>query len=180
MKTLNDKKQFKQAIDLFYTYEQKNDEKNISDAAINQVLKSFTNIKDFRGASLIHFYMQSGDITRAQEIFDKTKMKTTGIYGAMMKGFIKNQMLNKAIDIFNEISNPDEANFVLLFNACAQLRTQEALIIVKKVFSNLPKCHENSLNIMINAFDAFIKCDDLSNAEQIFPKLKIYTNSCGN
>jgi hypothetical protein len=74
MKKFNDRKEYKRALDLFYEYEQK-DIRMISNPAINQALKSSTNIKDFQGgsdiynryssridknsfilASLIHFY----------------------------------------------------------------------------------------------------------------------------
>ncbi|CAF3990015.1 unnamed protein product [Rotaria sp. Silwood1] len=74
MKNLNDRKEYRKALDLFYEYEHKNKEM-ISDVVINQALKSFTNIKDFQGglhifkkyssriennnyiiASLIHLY----------------------------------------------------------------------------------------------------------------------------
>ncbi|CAF1570069.1 unnamed protein product [Rotaria magnacalcarata] len=83
MKKLNDRKEFKQAVELFHKYEHKNSE-IISDVAIDQALKSFTNMEDFQGgsdiyqrylcrienncftlASIIHFYMQSGDVNRA-------------------------------------------------------------------------------------------------------------------
>jgi hypothetical protein len=74
MRKFNNRKEYKRALDLFYEYEQKNI-RMISDPAINQALKSSTNIKDFQAgsdiynryssridknsfilASLIHFY----------------------------------------------------------------------------------------------------------------------------
>ncbi|CAF3007119.1 unnamed protein product [Rotaria sp. Silwood2] len=74
MQNLNRRKEYRKALDLFYEYEHKNKEM-ISVVAINQALKSLTNIKDFQGglhiyekyssrieknnyivASLIHFY----------------------------------------------------------------------------------------------------------------------------
>jgi hypothetical protein len=53
MKKLNDKKQFKRALDLFYECEQKNSE-IISSLVISQALKSFTKMEDFQGGSYIH------------------------------------------------------------------------------------------------------------------------------
>lgn len=53
IKKLNDRKQYKQALDLFYENEQKNSEM-ISDPAINQALKASTNMKDFQGGSDIY------------------------------------------------------------------------------------------------------------------------------
>ncbi|CAF3724675.1 unnamed protein product, partial [Rotaria sordida] len=73
----------------------------------NQILKSFTNIKDFQSgadihetylshieknsftiASPIHFYMQCEDVNRAEQIYNKSKKNTMDIYGAMRKGLI--------------------------------------------------------------------------------------------
>ncbi|CAF3506660.1 unnamed protein product [Rotaria sp. Silwood1] len=198
MKNLNDRKEYRKALDLFYEYEHKNKEM-ISDVVINQALKSFTNIKDFQGglhifkkyssriennnyiiASLIHLYMQSGDINRAEQIYNRSKTKTMGIYGAMMKGLIKNNMFNETIDLFFKISNPDETIFVLFFHACARLGTKEALILVKKVLLNLPNNYNENKYILTTAFDAFVKCDDLLSAEQIFPKIKRNAISYGN
>jgi pentatricopeptide repeat protein len=89
-------------------------------------------------------------------------------------------MFNETIDLFFKISNPDETNFVLFFNACARIGTDETLILVKKVLSNLPNCYSENLNILTTVFDAFIKCDDLSNAEKLFSKIKRSTSSYGN
>ncbi|CAF4362564.1 unnamed protein product, partial [Rotaria sordida] len=77
-------------------------------------------IKDdyYISASLIHLYMQCGDITNAQLLFDTTTKKN--IINIFLKGYIKNNQPNKAIDLFNEIKNPNEIIINLLFNACAQ------------------------------------------------------------
>ena len=47
-------------------------------------------------------------------------------------GYVDNNLPEKAIHLFNEIENPDDVNLILLFNACAQLKTKEALDLVKK------------------------------------------------
>ncbi|CAF3656312.1 unnamed protein product [Rotaria sp. Silwood1] len=198
MKKLNDRKEFRKALVLFNEYEDKNSG-IISDVAINQALKSFTNIEDFQGgsyiyikyssriekncfilASLIHFYMQFGDVNRAEQIYNKSNNKTMGIYGAMMKGLIKNNMLNETINIFFKISNPDEIIFILFFHACARIGTKETLNLVKKVLSNIPNCYRKNSNILTTAFDAFIKCGDLSSAELIFSNIKRNRISYGN
>ncbi|CAF0880691.1 unnamed protein product [Adineta steineri] len=198
MKKFNDKKQFQNALKLFYQCEKSN-HGMISGAAVSQALKSCTNMKDFQSglilhqrysslieknkyslSSLIHFYMQLGDVNHAQILFDKLKNKTVGIYGAMMKGYIKNNMPQKAIDIYFQITNPDEKNISLLFNACARIATDETLNLVKKVLSNLPDRYQNDEYILTTAFDVFIKSNDLSNAERIFSKLPQNTISYGN
>ncbi len=54
-------------------------------------------------------------------------------------GYIENNLANKAIDLFNEIKNPDEICVTLLFNACAQLGTAEALNLTKKISKDIEK-----------------------------------------
>jgi hypothetical protein len=53
MKKLNDKKEFQKALDLFDQYKEKTSE-ILSAIAINQALKSCTNINDFQRGSTIH------------------------------------------------------------------------------------------------------------------------------
>ncbi|CAF3918289.1 unnamed protein product, partial [Rotaria sp. Silwood1] len=59
------------------------------------------------------------------------------MYGAMMKGYIVNNMPNKAIALFNVINDPDKVIVTLFFNACAQLGTNKELNLVKTVASNI-------------------------------------------
>ena len=47
-------------------------------------------------------------------------------------------MPQRAIDLFFEIDKPNEFIFTIFFNACAQLRTKNALTMGKKVFAQLP------------------------------------------
>ena len=70
-------------------------------------------------------------------------------------------MAEKAIDLFNQIENPDEIVVILLFNACAQLGTKEALAVVKKVAQEMPKSfHSTSLyfNISTGCIDEMWRC----------------------
>jgi len=120
MKSLNDNKQYKKALDLFDKHK-KNELETFSSFIITQALKACAHIGDLqRGAtihhlissrikddmyilaSLIYLYskfqpeffvlfcfsstVQSGDVTRAQSLFDTTTKKTLPMYGAMMKG----------------------------------------------------------------------------------------------
>src|SRR5271163_340198 len=77
-------------------------------------------------------------------------------------------MVNKAIDLFNEIKNPNEVIIVLLFNACAQLETQEALNLVKKVLSQIPKSFHSNDYLLTSLIDALMKCGDVNYAQSLF------------
>jgi hypothetical protein len=83
-------------------------------------------------------------------------------------GYIKNNLANKAIDLFNQIKNPDELNITVLFNACAQLRTDEALSLVKKISKDIPKSFYSNPRLVTSLLDALMKCGDVQHAELLF------------
>lgn len=60
---------------------------------------------------------------------------------------------------------------VLLFNVCAQLKTKEALALVKKVSSDMPLVFMTNAHLTTSLIDALIKCDDVETAEKIFNRL---------
>ncbi|CAF1221969.1 unnamed protein product [Adineta steineri] len=165
MKKLNDKKEFKKAIDLFSKAEEKFNE-TISALSINQVLRCFTNKRDFQGVSLIHFYMDFGNVNVAEELFNKSKTKTIFMCGAIMKE-------NKAIDLFHEIKNPDEVNIILLFNACAQLANKEALHLTEKVLKQIHESFKSNPRLSTSLLDALMKCGGgVADAQLLFSKSK--------
>ncbi|CAF4388914.1 unnamed protein product [Rotaria magnacalcarata] len=86
----------------------------------------------------------------------------------VLKGYIKNKQANKAIDLFNEIENPDDVNMIILFNACAQLKTKEALNLVKKISKQIPKSFYSNPHLSTSLLDALMKCGDVAHAESLF------------
>ena len=76
--------------------------------------------------------------------------------------------------------NPDEIMINLLFNACAQVGTPEALELTKKVSKEMPKsCYSND-RITNSLLDALINCGDCSYAEICFSELPKRVESYGN
>ncbi|CAF2053131.1 unnamed protein product, partial [Rotaria magnacalcarata] len=82
--------------------------------------------------------------------------------------YVDNNLPEKAIDLFNEIENPDDVNMILLFNACAQLRTKEALDLVKKISKQIPKSFYSNPHLLTSLLDALMKCGDVTHAESLF------------
>ncbi|CAF0963616.1 unnamed protein product [Adineta steineri] len=188
MKSFNDNKQFNKTIELFDKLI-KNDTNMLSSFNITQVLKACAHLKDIQHgkmihhlissrikdddyilASLIHLYMQCGDTINAELLFDTATKKSLSMYAAMMKGYIKTNQANKAIDLFNEIKNPDEVIIILLFNACAQLANKETLHLIKDVTSKIPKSFYLNSYLLTSQIDALMKCRDIPNAEALFGK----------
>ncbi|CAF3141046.1 unnamed protein product [Rotaria socialis] len=183
MKLMDDKKQFNKALELFDKHKDKSIDRS-SNMILTQILKACAGIGDLqRGstihrlvssrlendsyllASLIHLYMQCGEVAQAQSLFDVSTKKTLSIYGAMMKGYIKNNQADNVVDLFKRIKNPDEIIIILLFNACAQLGTDEALNLIKQVLSKTPKSFESNSYLLTSLLDALMKCGDVKQAE---------------
>ncbi|CAF1392754.1 unnamed protein product [Rotaria sordida] len=190
IKSFNEKKQFKKTLELFDKYKE-NDVKNLSSFIITQALKACTQMGDLQrgliihclissriktdcyiSGSLIHLYMQCSDVVRAQSVFDMSKNKTIIMYGAMMKGYIKNNKAEKALQLFNKIHAPDEVIILLLFNACAQLETLDALNLTKKVSKEIPKSFFSNPRLLTSLLDALMKCGDVNSAESLFNNSK--------
>ena len=77
-------------------------------------------------------------------------------------------MPTEAIRLFKEIKDPDEVNVTLLFNACAQLGTPEALSLVKAVSSKMSTLCHSSSQLSTSLVDALMQCGDTHQAELVF------------
>ena len=95
-------------------------------------------------------------------------------------GLIKLKMFQKAIDLFEKISDPDEVLVLLLFNACAQVSTTGSLSLATDVYSRIPSSFHRNPRLSAAAFDMFLKHDSLLEAEQLFAKMKNNVISYGN
>ena len=87
---------------------------------------------------------------------------------AFCLGYIRNNQANKAIDLFSEIKNPNEVIINLMFNACAQLQTTEALNLTKKICKEMPQPFHSDPYILTSLLDVFMKCGDVANAQSLF------------
>jgi hypothetical protein len=77
-----------------------------------------------------------------------------------LKGYIKNNQANKAVDLFNH-----------LFNACAQLGTKQALNLVERLYKEMPKDFCSDPYLLTSLLDVFMKCGDVSKAQLLFDKI---------
>ena len=139
--------------------------------------------------SLIDALMKCDDVKSAEAVFDGSRHKSISMHGAMMQGmhlhqfmhmilvnvvasvgYIKNEMPEKAIDLFKQIKDPNEVIVTLLFSACAQLPSQQSLSLVKTVWKKYQ--HTSLLNnhAFTALIDALMKCGDVQGAEAIFDK----------
>ncbi|CAF3967721.1 unnamed protein product, partial [Rotaria sordida] len=140
---------------------------NLTKKVSKEIPKSFFS-NPYLSTSLLDALMKCGDVNSAESLFNNSKEKSLSIYGAMMKGYMKNNMPDKVIDLFNKIQAPDEIIIMLLFNACAQLDTPAALNLAKKVSKEIPKSFLSNSNLSTSLLDALMKCGDVEYAQTLF------------
>ena len=85
-------------------------------------------------------------------------------------GYIKNDRSNEAITLFREIKHPNDIILNLLFNACAQLGTENAFNLAKNVFEASPKDVHSNVYVFTSMLSASMKCGDVAYAESLFNK----------
>ncbi|CAF4406355.1 unnamed protein product, partial [Rotaria magnacalcarata] len=83
-------------------------------------------------------------------------------------GYVDNNLPEKAIGLFNKVENFDDVNVNILFNACAQLKTKEAIDLVKKTSKQIPKSFYLNPHLLTSLLDALVKCGDVAHAESLF------------
>lgn len=87
-------------------------------------------------------------------------------------------MFQKAIDLYRRIDKPNEVNMVLLFNACANLRTKAALALVNHVWSKMPSSFYSNPFLITSLIDALMKHGDVEAAEAVFKQRQDHGLSC--
>ncbi|CAF1366668.1 unnamed protein product [Rotaria sordida] len=123
--------------------------------------------------SAIHMLIKFGDIQNAENLFQSIKKKDIITYGAMMKGYIENQMSEKALNVFKQINiELDNRTYAIVFNACAELANDRAIKIGKKVLGEMPRNFRNDNVVLTSAINMLIKFGDIQNAENLFQSIK--------
>ncbi|CAF4716592.1 unnamed protein product, partial [Rotaria socialis] len=54
--------------------------------------------------SALHMLMKFGNVQNAERVFKSIPKKDVITYAAMMKGYVDNEMFEKALDLFEEMS----------------------------------------------------------------------------
>ena len=86
----------------------------------------------------------------------------------LLQGYVKNNMAKKAIDLFYQVNIPDKIIVTILFNACAQLGTKEALNVAKAVSEQIPKSFYSNSYVLPSLLDVLMKCGEVTEAELLF------------
>ncbi|CAF1596166.1 unnamed protein product [Rotaria magnacalcarata] len=123
--------------------------------------------------SAINMLMKFGDVESAARIFRSIKAKDIITYGAMVKGYVENEMFEKALDLFEQIHlSLTNVIYTIVFNACALLNNNRAMKIGKKLLAEMPENYRNDNITSTAAIDMLMKFGDVESAERIFRSMK--------
>ncbi|CAF4334164.1 unnamed protein product, partial [Rotaria magnacalcarata] len=123
--------------------------------------------------SAMHMLMKFGDIQSAERIFRSNKKKDIITYNAIMKGYVGNEMFEKALDLFEQIHlNFDSVTYTVVFNACAGLANDRAMKIGKELLAKMPENYRNDNITSTSAIDMLMKFGDVESAERIFRSIE--------
>ncbi|CAF1426925.1 unnamed protein product [Rotaria sordida] len=122
--------------------------------------------------SAIDMLMKFGDVENAENFF-QTMKKNIITYGAMMKGYVENNMNDKALDLFEQMPlNPNNVIHIIVFNACAQILNGRGEEIGRKLLHQIPKHFHNDNVLLTSAIDMLMKFGDVQSAEKLFRTIK--------
>ncbi|CAF3382336.1 unnamed protein product [Rotaria socialis] len=123
--------------------------------------------------SAINMLMKFGDIESAERIFRSIKTKNIITYNATMKGYIGNEIVDKALDLFEQIDvKLDDVTYIVVFNACAKLCNDRAMKMGKELLAKMPDNYRNHNGISTSAIDMLMKFGNVGSAEQMFRSIK--------
>ncbi|CAF1450174.1 unnamed protein product, partial [Rotaria magnacalcarata] len=123
--------------------------------------------------SAMHMLMKFGDIQSAERIFRSNKKKDIITYNAIIKGYVGNEMFERALDLFEQINiNFDSVTYTVVFNACAGLANDRAMKIGKELLAKMPENYRDNNIISNSAIDMLMKFDDVESAERMFRSIK--------
>ncbi|CAF1152611.1 unnamed protein product [Rotaria sordida] len=146
--------------------------KEIGRKLFHQMPKHFHN-NNVLLTSAIDMLMKFGDVETAENLFQMMKKKDIITYGAIMKGYVENNMNDKALDLFEQMPlNPNNVIHIIVFNACAELANDRAKEIGRKLLHQMPKYFHNEIVLLTSAIDMLMKFGDVENAENLFQMMK--------
>ena len=102
------------------------------------------------------------------------------LHGGFHLGYVDNNQMAKAINLFQDIKTPNKIVTTILFNACAQLGTDQALNLAKQISKDIPQHFHSNSHLSNSLFDALIKCGDCSSAETHFQTMTRSVENYGN
>ncbi|CAF1270060.1 unnamed protein product [Adineta steineri] len=123
--------------------------------------------------SLFQLCIQRHDINNAYRLFLKITNKSDYIYATMIKGLISKNMLDKVLDLFDEIKiQPSPIILIMLFGVCARTNNDRAKQTGRKFHNEMSKDFLNDNILLTSAINMLMRFGDVKKAEDLFQIIK--------
>lgn len=86
-------------------------------------------------------------------------------------GHIKNEEPAKAIELFDQIQNPDDVLWIIAFNACAQMNGEDVKDLVNKWSMKLSDSSMSNPRLVTSLIDALMNSGEVTAAQRCFDKV---------
>ncbi|CAF2994132.1 unnamed protein product [Rotaria socialis] len=117
--------------------------------------------------------MKFGDVNQAEVLFKKIQKKTLVTYGAIMQGYVTNNLFDNALDFFEKVPlRSNEVLYAIVYNACASLSNEKGIRLRKTFFHGMPKAFLHDIVLVHSAIHMFMKFGEVETAEYVFSQIK--------
>ncbi len=91
----------------------------------------------------------------------------------LITGLADNNRYEEALNFFKETNIiPDEYTYSIVFKICTEIGDQRSLEFGQLIFNRMPKKFHNNIVIITSALQMFIKCGEISKAEELFNRIE--------
>jgi pentatricopeptide repeat protein len=123
--------------------------------------------------SAIHMFMKFGEVQEAERVFSQIKQPNAAVYGVMMNGYNINDLPEKALDLFDEVSSMLNANlYTIMYSTCAILSNERAVTLGKQLLRSMPKIVNDDSVATGSAIHMLMKFGEVQEAELFFSQIK--------
>jgi pentatricopeptide repeat protein len=122
--------------------------------------------------SAIDMLMKFGDVEHAERLFHAMKKRSIVSYGAMMQGYVINDLSEKALDLFEDLNMEPNANiYAILYSACASLCNDRAVRLAKKSLEHMPKIFLDDIVLTGSVLQMLMKFGEVEEATRLFSRI---------
>ncbi|KAI5074984.1 hypothetical protein GOP47_0010945 [Adiantum capillus-veneris] len=128
------------------------------------------------GSTLLDVYAKCGLLTRAQEVFDKLRMRDIVLWTTLISGYVENGHAAPAMKCLEEMQLEgvalDAVAFVCISKACGMLEARDK---GREMHSEIARMGLLKKNFVVGStlVDMYVKCGLLAYAREVFDKLPV-------
>ncbi|XP_020080067.1 pentatricopeptide repeat-containing protein At3g22690-like, partial [Ananas comosus] len=124
--------------------------------------------------SLVHFYVECGEMSCAQRVFDGMLQRNVVSWTSLIDGYAKGDCSEKAISLFHDMVRdgriePNSVTMACVLSACARLQD---LMQGEKICSYISNSGVGSSSLVNPIIDMYMSCGATEKARQIFDDCK--------